>query len=97
MESESNPEEKDLELLVDERLNMSQQCLLINQKANYILCCMERSIASRARKVILYCTLMRREAGCPASGSVQDHVGWSFGQPGMVGGVPAQGIGAKTR
>jgi len=39
----------------------------------------------------------KRSCGCPIPVSVQGQVGWSVGQPGIVGGVPAQGIGAKTR
>jgi len=58
---ESSSVERNLGVLVDDRLTMSQQCVLLAKKASGLLGCIKKSVTSRSREVLLplYSALVR--------------------------------------
>ena len=80
---ESSLTAKDLGILADSKLNMSQQSVLAAKRDNGILVCIRQSITNRSREVILphYSVLVRPHLECwvqwsPVLGSpVQERYG----------------------
>ncbi|GAB0196374.1 hypothetical protein GRJ2_002102700 [Grus japonensis] len=66
---ESSPEEKDLGLLVDEKLDVTQQCTLAAQKTSRVLGCIQSNVTSRVREgdspPLLPPGVPRPALGCP--------------------------------
>ena len=64
---ESSPMEKDLRVLMDEKLNVNQQCVLTGLKANSFLGCIKSGVVSREEEEVIipfYSALLSPHLDC---------------------------------